>query len=204
MAIEPDNPFSESVVYSTAGNYIARPFLFMSMTDDHTGPPTEDFSTRLSERLRDAPTDERVYRTALELYDPTTVAEVAERADCSKNAARRHLKRLTDIGLLTRVMENPEAFRRNESYFEWRRLNRLSELSDDEYRERLGELLAEDETYKNEYEIETPDDIDPLDYSEYGDAEQVWLDLTNWTAIRREIRDLRRSRQDGAVDEGIA
>ncbi|WP_152040825.1 DUF7342 family protein [Salinigranum salinum] len=176
----------------------------MNASDDERGPPSSDFSKDLVERLDNAPADERVYRTALELYTPTRVVEVAERADCSKNSARRHLRRLADIGVLTRMTENPETFERNESYFEWRRLNRLSELDDDEYRDRLGELLSEDEAYRETYGVETPDEIDPLEYGGYGDAENVWLDLNNWAAIRREIRDLRRSREDTSVDEGVA
>ena len=102
--------------------------------DDEHSPPESDFSEGLTERVENIPTDERVYQTALELYEPTQVSEVADRADCSKNDARRHLKRLAEIGLLSRVMENPEAFKRNESFFEWRRYNRLSELSDSEYK----------------------------------------------------------------------
>ena len=176
----------------------------MNTSDNERGPPPSDFSEGLDERLEDAPADERVYRTALELYTPTRVVEVAERANCSKNAARRHLRRLADIGVLTRVTDNPETFERNESYFEWRRLNRLSELDDDEYRDRLGELLSEDEAYRETYGVETPDEIDPLEYGEYGAAEKVWLDLNNWAAIRKEIRDLRRSRRDSPVDEGVA
>jgi hypothetical protein len=101
-------------------------------------------------------------------------------------------------------MENPETFERNESYFEWRRLNRLSELDDDAYRNRLGALLSEDESYRETYDVESPDDIDPLEYGEFGDAENVWLDLNSWVSIRREIRDLRRSRQDSTSDEGVA
>jgi len=167
-------------------------------------PPESDFSEDLAERIRSAPTDERVYRTALELHEPTPVSEIAARADCSKNAARRHLKRLDDIGLLTCVMENPETFKRNESYFEWRRLNRLSELSDSEYKNRVGELLAENEEYQKKYDVEKPSDIDPLDYDEYGDPEQVWLDLNNWEAIQTEIQDLRRARHDENVGEGVA
>ncbi|WP_318568784.1 DUF7342 family protein [Salinigranum marinum] len=176
----------------------------MNASDDERGPPSSDFSEDLGERLDNAPADERVYRTALELNTPTRVVEVAERADCSKNSARRHLRRLADIGVLRRVTENPETFERNESYFEWRRLNRLSELDDDEYRNRLGELLSEDEAYRDTYDVEKPNKIDPLEYGEYGDAETVWLDLNNWAAIRREIRDLRRSRRDNPVDEGVA
>lgn len=195
----------KSELNDTADNYIARSLLFMIMTanDDTHTPPESDFSEDLADRLRTAPTDERVYRTALELYEPTTVSDIAARADCSKNAARRHLKRLADIGLLTRVMENPESFTRNESYFEWRRLNRLSELSESEYKTRVGELLAENQEYQETYAVDKPSDIDPLDYDEYGDPEQVWLDLNNWEAIQTEIQDLRQARQDETVGEGV-
>ena len=176
------------------------------MNESERGPPDADFSEGLAERLRNAPADERVYRVALGLTEPTRVSEVAQRADCSKNAARRHLERLAEIGVLRRVLENPAAFERNESYFEWRRLDRLAELSDAEYEDRLGDLLSEDEAYRETYGVECPDDLDPLEYTSHGDAERVRLDLTNWAAIRREIRDLRRvHRGDGsAIDEGVA
>ena len=175
----------------------------MSDTNDERGPPLSDISTELEDQLRNAPADERVYRTALELTAPTRVTEIADRADCSPNAARRHLKRLAEIGLLTRVTENPATFERNEAYFEWRRLNRLAELSEREYESRLRELLAENESYKDTYDTEKPDDVDPLEYAQYGDPEQVWLDISNWEAVRREIRDLRRVNHDAATDEGV-
>ena len=176
----------------------------MDSQDNEHSPPETDLSEELAKRIENIPTDERVYQTALELYEPTQVSKVAERADCSKNAARRHLKRLAEIGLLTRVMENPESFKRNESYFEWRRFNRLSELSDSEYKKRVGELLSENKSYQEQYDAEKPEEIDPLDYDKYGDPEQVWLNLNNWEAIQTEIRDLRRARQDERVGEGIA
>ena len=176
----------------------------MDSQDNEHSPPETDLSEELAKRIENIPTDERVYQTALELYEPTQVSKVAERADCSKNAARRHLKRLAEIGLLTRVMENPESFKRNESYFEWRRFNRLSELSDSEYKKRVGELLSENKSYQEQYDAEKPEEIDPLDYDKYGDPEQVWLNLNNWEAIQTEIQDLRQAQQDERVGEGIA
>src|SRR6056297_3076562 len=139
-------------------NYIAclLVFVVMSPPADERGPPETDFSTELAERLADAPTDDRVYRVALELVEPTRVATVADRADCSKTAARRHLDRLADIGLLTRVMDDPAAYRRNESYFEWRRFDRLVSLSEEESTERLRSLLAEHAEYRDKFEVDEP------------------------------------------------
>ena len=62
------------------------------------------------------PADERVYRVALQLYDPAGVSEIAKRASCAPDTARRHLKRLADIGVVERVSESPLTFARNESY----------------------------------------------------------------------------------------
>ncbi|WP_416838724.1 ArsR family transcriptional regulator [Haloferax sp. DFSO52] len=174
------------------------------MTDERRrGPPPEDFSRSLRDRLENAPADERVYRVALELTGPTRVSDIATRADCSKNAARRHLKRLTDIGVLTQVTENPATFERNESYFEWRRKNRLAELSENEYTQRLSELLSEDKEYRARYGVDDPDALDPLEFHDYGDPEQVWLDITTWEAIRKEIRALRQAQQDNSGEEGL-
>ncbi len=175
----------------------------MSPSEETHNPPESDFSDGFAKRVQNAPADERVYRVALGLTEPTRVSTVATRADCSKNAARRHLRRLEEIGVITRVTEDPETFSRNESYFEWRRMNRLSELSDDAYTERLGALLTENTAYKTRYGVEEPSAIDPLEYDTYGDPEEVYLDLNNWAGIRREIRDLRQSRQGSAVDEGV-
>jgi predicted transcriptional regulator len=162
-----------------------------------------NFASDSDDRLENAPADERVYRITLDLTDPNRVSEVADRADCSVNTARRHLKRLAEIGLLTRVTENPATYKRNEAYFEWRRLNRLAELSEQEYKSRLGDLLAKNEDYKQTFDAESPDDIDPLEYAEYGDPEQVWLDITNWEAVRQEIHDLRRVNRDSETDEWV-
>ena len=62
------------------------------------------------------PADERVYRVALQLYDPAGVSEIAERAACAPDTARRHLRRLADIGVVERVSESPLTFARNKSY----------------------------------------------------------------------------------------
>ncbi|WP_254863268.1 DUF7342 family protein [Halovivax gelatinilyticus] len=173
----------------------------MNAPTDEGGPPETDFSSDLSTRLADAPTDERVYRVALELVEPTRVSAIAERADCSKNAARRHLDRLVEIGVLTRVIPDPAAYRRNESYFEWRRLDRLANLPKEEFAGRLDDLLSEEAAYREEYDGVDPGEIDPL---EYDDPENIWQDLNNWEAIRAEIRDLRRAREYRSAEEGIA
>ena len=79
----------------------------------------------------------------------------------------------------------------------------MAELSEQEYNSRLGELFAENEEYKQTFDAESPDDIDLLEYAEYGDPEQVWLDITNWEAVRQEIHNLRRVNRDSETDEWV-
>jgi hypothetical protein len=68
--------------------------------------------------LESEPADERVYRVALQLYDPTDVFDIAERASCAPDTARRHLDRLADIGVIELVSESPLTYVRTDSSFE--------------------------------------------------------------------------------------
>jgi len=80
--------------------------LLIGMTGDM--PASEfDLAAGFSEDLDSEPADERVYRVALQLYEPAGVSDVAERAACAPDTARRHLNRLADIGVVEAVSESP-------------------------------------------------------------------------------------------------
>ena len=171
------------------------------MPGSEPGPPDHDIAEEFAASLRDAPTDERVYRVALELTEPATVGEIAEMAECSKNAARRHLDRLAEIGVLTKLTENPDVFERNEAYFRWKRRHRLSQLSSDEYVDRMGALITRSTEFKDKYGVEEPDDLDPLSPPDGVDPEEVWGDIRTWKAVIREFHELRLAQADRSVDE---
>ena len=83
------------------------------------GPPCEfNLTEGFSGDLDAESADERVYRVALQLYEPAGVAEIAERASCAPDTARRHLTQLTDTGIVESASESPRTYVRNESYFE--------------------------------------------------------------------------------------
>ncbi|WP_432508284.1 DUF7342 family protein [Halorubrum ezzemoulense] len=103
-----------------------------------------------------APSDERVYRVALGLYDPAGVTVVAEHASCAPDTARRYLKRLENIGVVEAVSETPLTYTRNESYFEWRRRNRLENLSSSELRDTLSELTARERAFRDQFGLDAP------------------------------------------------
>lgn len=171
----------------------------MAPTD--SSPQSEfDLATAVETDLAEAPADERVYRVVLQLYDSTPVATIAERADCAPDTARRHLERLVDIGVLERVTESPRTYRRNESYFEWRKRNRLEQLSTSQLQDRLEELSAREQEFRNQYGTESPETVDALDHADYDGIEEVWMDLSEWETVRRRIRRLEGVRQKRAAD----
>jgi predicted transcriptional regulator len=175
------------------------------VTEDDRSPPSEfGLADEFGAELAAEPADERVYRVALQLYEPTRIAAVAERADCAPDTARRHLERLAEIGIVDRVADDPATYRRNESYFEWRKRYRLGGLSDAELRDRLEDLTEREREFRDRYEADGPGAVDALDVADYEGIEDVWLDLSEWETVRRRIRRIeavRRKRADDSNSE---
>ena len=177
------------------------------MTAD--GPAREfDLTEGFSTDLESEPADERVYRVALQLYDPAGVSAIAERASCAPDTARRHLKRLADIGVVEPVSESPLTYVRNESYFEWRRRNRLKDLSGDELHETLTELTDRESAFRERFDAGSPAAVDAFDHADYDDLEDVWLALSEWHTLRARIDRLeavrRERRSDSSVEKNAA
>lgn len=147
-----------------------------------------------AQRAEDS-TRERLYTTVLQLYDPTRVRDVAERADVSKETARDYLQWFADIGVVEQTGESPDVFQRNEEYFEWRRIQRLRSQSQEERLERLEELTQRETTYRDRFEAAAPDEVDALSHADYDDLDAVWRELQEWRTVRRRIRELERARQ---------
>ena len=176
------------------------------MSPPESAPHAEfDLGEGFRTAVDDAPADERVYRVALQLYEPARIADIAERASCAPDTARRHLRRLADIGVIERVSTAPTTYRRNESYFEWRKQNRLEELSTDALEERLERLTARERSFRNQYGTDTPGEVDALEHADYDGIDEVWMDLSEWETVRRRIERLetvRRRRQDDSISFG--
>jgi len=171
------------------------------VTENDRSPPSEfDLADEFGADLAAEPADERVYRVALQLYEPTRVAAVAERADCASDTARRHLERLAEIGVVERVADDPATYRRNESYFEWRKRHRLEGLSDAALQDRLADLTERERAFRDRYDADGPGEVDALDVADYDEIEDVWLDLSEWETVRRRIRRIETVRQNRADD----
>ena len=153
--------------------------------------------------LESEPADERVYRVALQLYDTAGVPAIAERASCAPDTARRHLERLADIGVVEPVSESPLTYVRNESYFEWRRRNRLADLSPDELHDALAELTDREAAFRERFDAESPAAVDAFDHADYDDLEDVWLALSEWYTLRERIDRLEAVRRDRGSDSSL-
>ncbi len=159
----------------------------------------DEVAAQFADTLSDAPADERVYRVALELYEPTRVAEIAARAECAPDTARRHCQRLADIGVISTESDDPTTYRRNESYFEWRRMNRLASLTEHELQEQLETLTERERAFRERYGEPSPAAVDAVSVGDYERVEDVWQDCSEWETVRRRIERFdaeRRRRMD--------
>lgn len=131
-------------------------------------------------------TKQRVYGAVLHAREPMTAAGVAERADCSAESARMHLSFYAELGIVVRHEGRPVRYERNDDYFEWRRVNELAqENTIDELQTRVSELTDRIEDYRDEYGVDSPGEVDVLEF----DAErvdEVYVELGDWATILEE------------------
>lgn len=153
-------------------------------------------------------TFQRVYDVLLGTQTFQTAENVADRADCSETAARDALEQLAEMGVAERRDGRPAGYRRNESYLTWKRVETLArEHAVEELRERVDELIREDEAFQEEYGVPDPDAVSTADVAvdDHESLHERWDDLTEWRTVRRDVRVLRRAveraearREDGA------
>jgi len=153
-------------------------------------------------------TFQRVYDVLVGTQSFLTIQEFAEQAACSDTAARNALEQLAEMGVADHQKGRPARYRRNDSYFRWKRIESLArEHSPDELQERLDDLIAEDGAFQDEYDVPDPDAVSTADLPvEAHDAvHDRWEDVSEWHTVRRDIKLLRRAveRAHGRVDDGV-
>ncbi|WP_136689973.1 DUF7342 family protein [Halorhabdus amylolytica] len=153
------------------------------------GPPPFD------RPFEDADTKQRVYGAVFHAREPMTAAEIAERADCSEDAARAHLSFYADLGIVIRHEGRPVRYERNDDYFEWRRVNELArEHTVEELQARVSELTDQLESYRDEYNADSPADVDVLAF-DADHVDDVYVDLSDWVTVVEERRLHERARR---------
>ncbi|WP_254864136.1 DUF7342 family protein [Halovivax gelatinilyticus] len=164
------------------------------MTDDSRsdGPPP------FSRPFEGEDTKQRVYGATLHAREPTTVAEIAERADCSEESARTHLSFYATLGIVVRHEGRPVRYERNDDYFEWRRVDELArEKSIDELQSRVLELTARIEAYRDDYGVDSPAEVDVLAV-DTAQIDDVYAELGEWVTLVEERRLHERARRKAA------
>ncbi|MFC7081961.1 DUF7342 family protein [Halorussus caseinilyticus] len=160
------------------------------MAEDSGSPsapsPLADYRTKTENRSA----LERVSMLVPNLTEETTVAEVADDADVSRETARKHLNHFENWHVLVRTGTNPETFVRNESYFDWLRIDALKrEQSVEELQETLSELAAEDERLAEELDGESPASVDMLGEG-YENAAESAEKVRRWQSVRDRMDDV--------------
>ncbi|MUW13470.1 hypothetical protein GJ633_01510 [Halorubrum sp. CBA1125] len=115
---------------------------------------------------------------------------IAERAACSADGARNALTQLTEMGIATRRGNRPAEFRRNDSYFRWKRIETLAdEHSLPELRERLNALIDEDAEFQDRFDVPDPNAVPStrLADSDHATVHEYLESLSRWRTVRYDI-----------------
>ena len=153
-------------------------------------------------------TFQRIYDVLVGTQSFVAASGFAERADCSEAGARAALEQLAEMGIADRHDGRPVTYRRNDSYFEWKRIETLARDHDvDTLRERVDDLIAEDESFQTRYGVPTPDAVSTADLAvdDHEELHARWESLSEWRTVRRDIRILRRAidRAESRVGDGV-
>jgi predicted ArsR family transcriptional regulator len=134
-------------------------------------------------------TQERIRAVVTGLHEPATATEVAERAACSTNAARKHLDTFVTLGIVREFEGTHGAhYMRNDAYFRWHRANELAE------NHTIGELLnavadleTQAEQFQQQFDTTTPADVDFPEDATHAELENRLETLSEWETIRKAL-----------------
>jgi predicted ArsR family transcriptional regulator len=138
---------------------------------------------------RSKATRDRIRSVAAGLREPATAGTIADRAECSTNAARKHLDALADLGVVQRSEgANGSRYARNDAYFRWRRANELATANSvDSLLEALAALEARDGAFRDRFDAAIPEDVEIPADGTHSDIEARLDALSEWKTIRDAI-----------------
>ena len=139
----------------------------------------------------------RVYDVALGVTSPTAYTEIAELADCSPNAAKKHLERLTEMGIVRADRDSrPAQYERNDGYLEWQEASQIAdELSIDEIIDRVAALEEQLTEYEEQFGTTDPTAVSIVEHDDHEMVHEQMTAISEWKGIIREIRLYELARQ---------
>ena len=167
------------------------------MIDFDPAPTVDDATEPRQQWLDETDTFGRVYDVILGITEPTPAAEIAEIADCSPNAASKHLSRLAEMGVVDADRESgPARYRRNDGYLEWQEASRIaSELTTAEIIDRVESLEAERADYEERFGTTDPTEVSAFDHDDHDTIHERMEAISEWRGLRRDIRLYELARQ---------
>jgi len=164
------------------------------MTEFDPAPESDD-----TERRWQTGTDTfgRVYDVVLGVTEPTPHAEIAELADCSPNAAKKHLDRLVEMGIARTDRESrPTTYRRDDGYLEWQDASRIaSDLSVESIIDRVETLEARRAAYEAQFETTDPAAVDVFEHDTHDRIHERMAAVSEWQGVIRALRLYELARQ---------
>ena len=139
----------------------------------------------------------RVYDVVLGLTSLTAYTKVAELADCSPNAAKKHLNRLEEMGIARADRDSrPATYQRNEGYLEWQEASRIAtDLSVDAIIDRVEALEQRRTEYEAEFGTTDPATVAVFDAEGHETIHDRMTAVSEWQGIIRDIRLYELARQ---------
>lgn len=169
---------------------------------DETPPDFTDWESP-DDLLQGGPVRERIRDVILQLRDPTKVSVVAERADCDTETAREYLEWFAELGMVREYADRPARYERNDSYFRWRRIDRIrDQYTDDEIVDVLSETMAEIEAYRERFGAANPDAVSLTAAGREMPVEDAWETLSDWHTLERRAALLDAALRDAGVSGG--
>ncbi|WP_276248623.1 sugar-specific transcriptional regulator TrmB [Haladaptatus sp. YSMS36] len=164
------------------------------MTEFDPAPNVDD-----TERRWQTGTDtfDRVYDVLLGTTSPTKYTEIAELADCSPNAAKKHLERLAEMGIARANRESrPATYERNEGYLEWQEASRIAtDLTVEAIIARVEALETKRAEYEAQFETTDPTAVNVFDHDSHDTIHERMTAISEWQGVIRNIRLYELARQ---------
>lgn len=167
------------------------------MTEFSPSPPEEDVQDVRQRWHANTDTFDRVYDAILGVTELTPYTRIAEIADCSPNAAKKHLERLTEMGIGRADRESrPARYERNEGFLEWQDANRIAqELTIEGIIERVQRLEERQDEFEEHFGTTDPASVSVFDQDDHEAIHERMDALSEWMAIERDIRRYELARQ---------
>ena len=152
--------------------------------------PLTDTETAQRQWRENRTTFQRVYDVLTGVTEYERVNTIADRAECSVDGARNALTQLREMGIATKRGNHPAEFRRNDSYFRWKRIETLAEEhTPPELRERLTGLIAEDARFQEQFGVPDPNAVSStrLADSDHEMVHERLESLSRWRTVRYDV-----------------